>query len=59
MVFLAPEIGDSTSTAEALDFVDSCRIDFVVFDFGWITGTWQGTRMDALRETCRRLQKKE
>jgi murein DD-endopeptidase MepM/ murein hydrolase activator NlpD len=58
MVFLAPEVGDSTSVGEVLDFVDSCHIDFVVFDFAWITGTWQRTRIEALRDACQRLKKK-
>jgi len=58
MAFLASDIGDSTSTAEVLDFVDSCRIDFVVFDFAWITGTWPQTKLAELREACEQLKKK-
>jgi murein DD-endopeptidase MepM/ murein hydrolase activator NlpD len=59
MVFLAGEVGGSTSPAEIVDFVASCRIDFVVFDFAWITGTWGRAKWDALRETCAELKKKD
>jgi murein DD-endopeptidase MepM/ murein hydrolase activator NlpD len=58
MAFLTCEIGDPTSPDEVLDFVESCRIDFVVFDFAWITSVWPRTRMPALRETCERLKQK-
>ena len=58
MVFVTSEIDDPTSKAEILDFVDSCRIDFVVFDFAWITGVWSRTRMAALREVCEQLKQK-
>jgi murein DD-endopeptidase MepM/ murein hydrolase activator NlpD len=58
MVFLTAEIDDPTSKAEIFDFVDSCRIDFVVFDFAWITNVWPRTRLPALRETCERLKRK-
>jgi murein DD-endopeptidase MepM/ murein hydrolase activator NlpD len=58
MTFLASEIGADTSVAEVLDFVDSCRVDFVVFDFAWITGTWQRAKWDELREVCSQLKKR-
>jgi hypothetical protein len=59
MVFLASDVGDSTSLEEILDFVDSCRIDFVVFDFAWITGTWQQAKWDELREAYAQLKKRD
>ncbi len=59
MAFMAAAIGDSTSLEEVLDFVDSCRIDLVVFDFAWITGTWHAAKWDELREVCAQLKKKD
>jgi murein DD-endopeptidase MepM/ murein hydrolase activator NlpD len=58
VAFLACDVGDSTSAAEVLDFVESCRIDFVVIDFAWITGVWPQTKMAGLSAVCEQLRRK-
>ena len=57
VALLTSEIGDSVSQGEILDLVRACRINFVVFDFAWITYHWPRTRMDVLRELSDRLHK--
>jgi murein DD-endopeptidase MepM/ murein hydrolase activator NlpD len=59
VVFLASEIGDSTLPAEVLDFVKSCRINLVVFDFAWITHHWPRTKMEILRPVCEELRRRK
>ncbi|MHC4478608.1 MAG: DNRLRE domain-containing protein [Planctomycetota bacterium] len=56
VAFLSSNIGRDITPEEIWDFIESCRIDFVVIDFSWITHHWERTDMKAVEELASRFQ---
>jgi len=54
---LASGIGDSVPVDELLSFVRTCRLNFVVIDFAWITYHWPRADMEVIGDVCRTLQR--
>ncbi len=57
VTFLASSVGTETSVEDIVQFAQACQLNFVIFDFAWITHHWPRTDFRALNKVCDRLQK--
>jgi murein DD-endopeptidase MepM/ murein hydrolase activator NlpD len=49
-------LGKEITAREILDFVDTCELNLVVIDYGWITYHWPRTDQQQMRDLVDRLQ---